>query len=45
VTYWRDFENETGLRHFADEVGSWWRVVWDEVGAAVRDTLDGEDAR
>ena len=52
VNYWRDqidsYEEEVGaplpavLRMFRDEVGSWWRVDYAEVGAAVRESLDAE---
>lgn len=52
VAYWRDLLDtyeETagaplpeGLRMFDREVGSWWRVDYAEVGAAVRESLDNE---
>ena len=48
VTYWRDYLDErmTGpndmLRMFDREVGSWWRIDYAEVGAAVRDSLENE---
>lgn len=52
VTYWQDMcfdwgeqmggELPEGLAMFRDEVGSWWRIDYAEVGAAVRRFLDNE---
>lgn len=51
VAYWRDgiTEYESGggklydaLRMMRDEVGSWWRIDYAEVGSAVRESLDAE---
>lgn len=52
VNYWhdmiRDYRNDfggelpEGLAMFRDEVGSWWRIDYAEVGAAVRESLDAE---
>ena len=52
VTYWhdliRDYAEQVGgplpegLAMFRDEVGSWWRIDYAEVGAAVRESLDAE---
>ena len=52
VTYWHDTINEwdgeygtdlpVGLAMFRDEVGSWWRIDYAEVGAAVRESLEVE---
>ena len=50
--HWHDTINEwdgeygtelpEGLAMFRDEVGSWWRIDYAEVGAAVRESLDNE---
>lgn len=51
VSFWRDhiadIESEggilpAGLRMFRDEVGSWWRIDYREVGEAVRESLEVE---
>ncbi|HET6917237.1 MAG TPA: hypothetical protein VFH56_14180 [Acidimicrobiales bacterium] len=51
VNYWRDvFDGYDAdgtpmtqtLRMFEREVGSWWRINYAEVGAAVRESLDAE---
>lgn len=52
VNYWRDFIREyrdnfgtelpEGLTMFRDEVGSWWRIDYAEVGEAVREALEAE---
>jgi hypothetical protein len=52
VEYWRDeidrWTPDTGLplpedlRMMRDEVGSWWRIDYAEVGAAVRESLENE---
>ena len=52
VTYWHDTINEwdgeygtdlpVGLAMFRDEVGSWWRIDYAEVGEAVRESLENE---
>ena len=45
VHEWEDDFGErpnTGIQMFRDEVGSWWRVDYAEVGAAVRESLDAE---
>ena len=43
------FTDDAGVRHltrdlqmFRDEVGSWWRIDYAEVGAAVRESLEVE---
>lgn len=54
VAYWDDwlhnYSDHTGeprlpreLEMFRDEVGSWWRIDYAEVGEAVRESLDAED--
>lgn len=47
VNYWREFIDEVdqpsdGLKMWDREVGSWWRIDYAEVGAAVRESLDNE---
>ena len=52
VDHWREFladyrenfgsELPEGLAMFRDEVGSWWRIDYAEVGAAVRESLEVE---
>lgn len=54
VSYWTDFIDsarreftdgtalDSELAMFRDEVGSWWRIDYAEVGAAVRESLDNE---
>ena len=52
VTYWRDVIDSYGgefgtglpvvLAMMRDEVGSWWRIDYAEVGAAVRESLDND---
>lgn len=53
VTYWREYITERAeadgwlpeaLGMFRDEVGSWWRIDYSEVGAAVRESLEAEGA-
>ena len=52
VLYWQETLEEwaetygaplsDGLEMFRNEVGSWWRVNYTEVGAAVRESLENE---
>lgn len=52
VSYWRELITEwredrgtelpEGLEMMCDEVGSWWRIDYAEVGEAVRESLEAE---